>query len=117
MHEAAQKLEFERAAGIRDKILAIERRQLGPQALPNRDMSDSALSPSSVSVEEDRSFLKSLPEKPGIYIFKEPRWRRALRRQGLALEKPGAQLFRKKNRPGPLDSEDGGGIHPRWNTS
>ena len=33
-------------------------------------MSDSALSPSSVSVEEDRSFLKSLPEKPGIYIFR-----------------------------------------------
>ena len=29
MHEAAQKLEFEKAAGIRDKILAIERRQLG----------------------------------------------------------------------------------------
>ena len=29
MHEAAQKLEFERAAEIRDKILAIERRQLG----------------------------------------------------------------------------------------
>ena len=29
MHEAAQKLEFELAAEIRDKILAIERRQLG----------------------------------------------------------------------------------------
>ena len=29
MREAAQKLEFERAAGIRDKILAIERRRIG----------------------------------------------------------------------------------------
>ena len=29
MHEAAQKLEFEKAAEIRDKILTIERRQLG----------------------------------------------------------------------------------------
>ncbi len=33
-------------------------------------MSDSALSPSSISVGEDRSGLKSLPEKPGIYIFR-----------------------------------------------
>jgi excinuclease ABC subunit B len=29
MREAAQKLEFERAAELRDRILAIERRQLG----------------------------------------------------------------------------------------
>ena len=29
MREAAQRLEFEKAAGIRDRILAIERRQLG----------------------------------------------------------------------------------------
>jgi excinuclease UvrABC nuclease subunit len=29
MREAAQKLEFERAAELRDRILSIERRQLG----------------------------------------------------------------------------------------
>ncbi len=33
-------------------------------------MSDSALTPSLFSVGEGRSFLKSLPEKPGIYIFR-----------------------------------------------
>ena len=33
MHEAAQKLEFEKAAEIRDRILAIERRQLGLKPL------------------------------------------------------------------------------------
>ncbi len=32
MREAAQKLEFESAAGLRDRILAIERRQLGLKA-------------------------------------------------------------------------------------
>ncbi len=33
-------------------------------------MSDSVICPEAVSLGEDRAFLKSLPEKPGIYVFR-----------------------------------------------
>ena len=74
-------------------------------------MSDSVLSPGLVSVGEDRSFLKSLPEKPGIYIFRNRTGDVLYVGKALRLRSRGAQLFCKKDWAWSLDSENGGGIH------
>ena len=81
----------------------------GPQVLENRVMSDSALTPGSGFGGRGPLVPEVPARKTGDIHLPEQRGRRPLRRQGLAPEKQGAQLFRQKSGQRPLDTEDGGG--------